>query len=80
MLGELGIDASDHVPHQLEDGDLAWADVVIAACEGVCPVVAGKRYEDWRIPDPYGLSVEQVRAIRNEIAHRVNGLAASLDD
>jgi protein-tyrosine-phosphatase len=77
-LGELGIDASDHVPHQLEDDDLAWADVVIAACDGVCPVVAGKRYENWGISDPYGMPVERVRPIRDEIAHRVNGLLASL--
>ena len=77
-LRELGIDASDHVQHGLEVGDLAWADVVVATCDGACPVVAGKRYESWRIADPYGLPVELVRPIRDEIAHRVNGLIASL--
>jgi protein-tyrosine-phosphatase len=77
-LREVGIDASDHVPHGFEDRDLAWADVLIAACDGVCPVVAGKRYENWEIPDAYGLPVEQVRPIRDEIAHRVNGRLASL--
>ncbi|HEY7604327.1 MAG TPA: hypothetical protein VH760_08685 [Gaiellaceae bacterium] len=78
-LGELGIDASDHVPHQLDDDDVAWADVVVAACDGVCPTVPGKRYENWGISDPYGLPPERVRPIRDEIAHRVNGLVASLD-
>jgi protein-tyrosine-phosphatase len=78
-LREVGIDASDHVQHRLDDDDLAWAEVVIAACDDVCPVVAGKRYENWGISDPYGLPVDQVRPIRNEIAHRVNGLVASLD-
>ena len=78
-LREVGIDASDHVPHRLDDHDLAWADVVVAACDGVCPVIEGKRYENWRIADPYGRPVEQVQSIRNEIAHRVNGLVASLD-
>jgi arsenate reductase (thioredoxin) len=78
-LREVGIDASDHVQHRLDDVDLAWADVVIAACDGVCPVVAGKRYENWGIADPYGLPVEQVRPIRDAIAHRVDGLVASLE-
>lgn len=75
-LREVGIDASDHVQHRLEDDDLDWADVVIAACDGACPVVAGKRYENWEISDPHGLPVERVRAIRDEIAHRVDGLLA----
>jgi arsenate reductase (thioredoxin) len=79
-LGEAGIDASDHVQHRLDDDDLAWADVVVAACDGACPMVAGKRYENWGISDPYGLPIEQVRPIRDEIAHRVNGLLASLDE
>jgi protein-tyrosine-phosphatase len=77
-LREVGIDASDHVQHRLDDEDVAWADVVIAACDGACPVVAGKRYENWGLADPYGLPIERVRPIRNEIAHRVNGLIASL--
>ena len=77
-LREVGIDASDHAPHRLDDHDLAWADVVVAACEGACPAVAGKRYESWGISDPYSLPVEQVRPIRDEIAHRVNGLLATL--
>ena len=53
-LAEIGIDASDHVQHKLEQADIDWADVVIAACDGACPVVVGKRYENWGMPDPYG--------------------------
>jgi len=78
-LGEVGIDASDHVQHRLADEDVAWADVVIAACDGACPVVHGKRYENWGLPDPYGQPLERVREIRDEIADRVNGLVASLE-
>ena len=77
-LLEVGIDASDHVQHKLDDEDVAWADVVIAACSGVCPVVPGKRYENWGIADPYGLPIEQVRPIRDEIARRVEALSAEL--
>jgi protein-tyrosine-phosphatase len=77
-LGELGIDASDHVQHRLANEDIAWADVVIAACDGACPVVPGKRYENWAISDPYGLPIEDVRPIRDEIARRVDCLIAEL--
>lgn len=77
-LREVGLDASDHVQHRLEDDDLDWADIVIAACDGACPAVTGKRYENWGISDPYGLPVERVRPIRDEIAGRVETLVAEL--
>jgi arsenate reductase (thioredoxin) len=77
-LCELGIDASDHVPHKLDDDDCTWADVVVATCEGSCPVVPGKRYVSWRLADPMGQPVERVREIRDEIAGRVEALAAEL--
>jgi arsenate reductase (thioredoxin) len=77
-LREVGIDASDHVAHRLDQEDLAWADVVIATCDGSCPVVSGKRYENWRLSDPFGEPIERVRAIRDEIAGRVELLHAEL--
>jgi arsenate reductase len=77
-LREVGIDASDHRAHKLEQTDIDWADVVVAACDGACPVVVGKRYENWGLPDPYGLPVERVRPIRDEIARRVEALVATL--
>jgi len=77
-LAEIGIDASDHVPRKLDDELLEWADVVVAACDGACPVVAGKQYDNWHLPDPYGLTVSEVRPIRDDIAHRVERLAAEL--
>jgi protein-tyrosine-phosphatase len=79
VLAEVGIDAADHRAHRLEQADIDWADVVVAACDGACAVVAAKRYENWGLPDPYGLPLEDVRPIRNEIARRVDGLIASLD-
>ena len=78
VLREVGIDASDHRAHRLDDADMAWADVVIAACDGACPVVAGKRYENWALPDPHGRDVDEVRAIRDEIIRRVGSLLHEL--
>jgi arsenate reductase (thioredoxin) len=77
-LRELGIDASDHLPHRLADEDVAWADVVVATCDDACPVVPGKRYVNWHLADPMGRPLEEVREIRDEIAQRVDELAAAL--
>jgi arsenate reductase (thioredoxin) len=78
-LNELGIDASGHLPHRLDDDDVTWADVVVAACDGACPVVRGKRYISWNLPDPIGRPLGEVRAIRDDIAARVEQLVRELD-
>jgi arsenate reductase (thioredoxin) len=78
-LQEIGIDASDHVPHELDEEAVAWADVVVATCDDACPVVPGKRYISWQLPDPKNRPLEEVRAIRDDIAARVEQLAADLD-
>ena len=79
-LAEVGIDASDHVPHRLDAADLAWADIAISTCsEEVCPVTPGVRRISWEFPDPKTLPVEQVRSIRDEIERHVEGLVRQLD-
>jgi protein-tyrosine-phosphatase len=78
VLAELGVDASDHVPRKLDETLMEWADVVVAACDGVCPVVPGKRNENWHLPDPMGLPLAEVRVIRDEIKRRVDTLLDEL--
>jgi len=78
-LAELGIDASDHVPHRLDSDDVEWADVVVATCDDACPVVPGKRYVNWQLPDPKERPLDEVRAIRDDIDSRVGDLLAELD-
>jgi len=78
-LREIGIDAGDHVPHKLDDESIAWADVVVATCDDACPVVPGKRYISWQLPDPKNRPLEEVRAIRDDIAMRVDRLVAEID-
>jgi len=77
-LDELGIDARDHVPRRLDDEVVAWADVVVATCDDACPVVPGKRYVSWDLPDPKGSPLAEVRALRDDIAGRVAALATEL--
>ena len=48
-------------------------------CGDSCPVLPGKRYEDWPVGDPAMASPEGVRAIYDDLAARVEALAAALD-
>jgi protein-tyrosine-phosphatase len=48
-------------------------------CGDACPVVPGKRYEEWELPDPAGQHVEAVRPIRDKIEERVRKLLADLN-
>jgi len=77
-LAELGVDASDHVPSRLDDEAIEWADVIVATCDDACPVVLAKRYVAWDLPDPKGRPLPEVRRLRDDIAARVERLAAEL--
>jgi arsenate reductase (thioredoxin) len=78
-LAEIGVDISRELPRPLAAGQAEAADVVVSmGCGDACPVFPGKRYLTWELPDPAGLTVEQVRPIRDEIAARVLDLLAEL--
>ena len=78
-LGEVGIDATDHMPRRLDEEDVRWADVVVATCDDACPVIPGKRYIAWQLPDPMGRPLAEVRTIRDEISRRIEELVRELD-
>jgi arsenate reductase len=78
-MGELGIDVSGARPRRLTREMAERADVVVTmGCGDECPYVPGRRYLDWDLGDPKGKPVERVREIRDEIARRVEELAAEL--
>jgi arsenate reductase (thioredoxin) len=80
VLREEGIDLSDRKPQLLTTELAQWADVVITmGCGDACPVIPGKRYVDWDLPDPSGLPIVEVREIRDDISRRVKVLLDSLD-
>jgi arsenate reductase (thioredoxin) len=78
-LAEKGIDASDHVPQKLDQDAIDWADVIVATCDDACPVVPGKTYIAWQLPDPKHEPIERVRQIRDDIAARIHDLLTDLD-
>jgi arsenate reductase len=80
VMAEVGFDLSGRTPRGLAGEDAEWADVVVTmGCGDECPYIPGKRYVDWDLPDPRGRPVDEVRAVRDDIAARVEALVAELD-
>jgi arsenate reductase len=78
-MAEVGIDIAGRTPRTLEHAAAQRADVIITmGCGDACPVLPGKRYEDWQLDDPAGQSIETVRRIRDDIRARVENLLAEL--
>jgi arsenate reductase len=72
VMHEHGVDLSDRIPRALDRSDVEWADVVVTmGCGDACPYIPGKRYVEWELPDPGGRPLDEVRAVRDEIARRV---------
>ena len=79
-MQEVGIDLADRRPRRLSDELARRADVVVTmGCGDECPYVPGRRYVDWDLPDPGGMGVAEVRALRDEIGRRVEALVRELD-
>ena len=78
-MAELGIEIASATPQRWTTDLLAQVDVIVTmGCGDSCPLYPGKRYLDWTLDDPRGLSVAAVRPIRDEIEVRVRHLLAEL--
>jgi len=78
-MAEDGIDISGAVPSILATEDVRASDVVITmGCGDACPIFPGKRYEDWELTDPAGLSLDDIRPIRDDIRARISTLLAEI--
>jgi arsenate reductase len=78
-MREVGIDITGQAPKRLEYETAQDSDVIITmGCGDTCPIFPGKRYEDWKLDDPAGKGVEDVRPIRDEIRRRIENLLADL--
>jgi arsenate reductase (thioredoxin) len=80
-MREIGVHLSGRKPQKLTMELAEQADVVVTmGCGDACPYIPGKRYLDWNLPDPSGLPLDEVRAIRDEIERRVAALASKLTE
>ena len=80
VMRELGVELAGRRPRVLDRAAAERADVVVTmGCGDECPYVPGKRYLDWDLPDPKGISIEEVRTVREEIVRLVEALVRELD-
>jgi protein-tyrosine-phosphatase len=78
-MAEKRIDITSEQPKRWTMDMLKAVDVVITmGCGDSCPVLPGRRYEDWVLADPAGQSLEAIRPIRDEIEQRVRTLLDQL--
>jgi arsenate reductase (thioredoxin) len=78
-MRERGIDITGEFPKPWTDEILHAADVIITmGCGDACPIVPGKRYEDWTLEDPADKDLNAVRPIRDELERRVRRLLDEL--
>ena len=78
-MAEKGIDIATEQPALWTMEILEVVDVVISmGCGDSCPVLPGRRYEEWVLPDPAGQPVDAIRPIRDEIEQRVQKLLEQL--
>ncbi|TJZ57444.1 arsenate reductase ArsC [Streptomyces piniterrae] len=80
-LTEAGVDLADAYPKPLTDEVVQAADIVITmGCGDACPVVPGRRYLDWPVPDPDGAPIAVVRDIRDALDAHITTLLGTLPD
>jgi arsenate reductase (thioredoxin) len=78
-MADAGIDISAEFAKPWTEEFLLAADVVVTmGCGDACPLLPGKRYEDWEIDDPDGKTPGEIRVIRDQIKDKVTRLLQSL--
>ena len=78
-MADAGIDITAEFPKPWTDEMVRASDVVVTmGCGDACPLLPGKRYEDWPLDDPAGRDVAAVIPIRDDIRQRVEQLIESL--
>jgi arsenate reductase len=79
VMQESGINISDKEPKRLTPAMIAGADRIISmGCGDACPITPTAQ-EDWRIDDPEGKTLDQVRRIRDKVQARVDSLVKELN-
>jgi len=75
LMLEEGIDISQKKPRILTKELQEKAEVAIIVCSGSeCPLIYAKKVEEWNIPDPAPMPLEDARKIRDNIKRRVLNL------
>lgn len=82
VMAEAGIDVARAQPKVLTNEMAERARRIVtmgcAVDAGVCPAVFLKGVEDWGLPDPKDRPLAEVRAIRDDVARRVQALLGDM--
>lgn len=81
VMAELGVDLSEAYAKPLSAEVLEAADVVVTMGRsvGAVQIPEARRHEDWRVGDPTGAPVDEVRRVREDIDRRVQTLLDELE-
>jgi protein-tyrosine-phosphatase len=78
-MAELGYDLGGHRSKSLDEIPKVKYDYVITmGCGDECPFIPAGHHEDWEIPDPKALPLDEFRKVRDLIEERVKELATRL--
>jgi arsenate reductase len=78
VMRGVGVDLSGARPTRLTDELARGASLLVTmGCGESCAFVPGLERLDWNLPDPKGLALERVRAIRDDIRAHVSELVRS---
>jgi arsenate reductase len=83
VMREKGIDISMNKPKLLTKEMAEKADKIITmgcSVEGICPAPLLKNVTDWRLSDPKGKPIEEVRRIRDEVEEKVLELINNFEE
>lgn len=75
-ISELGIDVTDAFARPVTPEVLQAADIVVTMGHsvGAFDIPEGVRHEDWRVGDPVGAPIDEVRRVRDDVERRVREL------
>jgi len=79
LMQEEGIDISHKKPRLLTKELQEGAEVGIIVCGGAeCPLVFAERVEEWNMPDPARMPLDEARRVRDQIKSKVLNLVQEL--
>lgn len=79
LMKEEGIDISKNKPQPLTQENQLKAEIAVIVCgSAACPVVYAKCVEEWNMPDPAKMSLDEARKVRDSIKNKVLTLIETL--
>ena len=79
-MADLGYDLTSHSSKSLSEiPQVRYDYVIMMGCGDECPFIPANTHEDWDLPDPKMLPLEEFRRVCDQIGERVKELAARIE-